>query len=253
MLDYHIHALAHGEYRYSYDWLGRFLIAAKNLNIGEIGFSEHDEYINRIDFHLIGQLKERNPGIIIKMGLEVDYAPGREEEIRSLYDYAEFDYIIGSVHFIDGWAFDHPDYQAGFLNRDVDEVYQSYCYLLKKAVESGLFDIIGHIDLVKKWGHRPLKKNVLEYLDPVLTSIKDSDLVIEINSSGLNKPVREIYPSLEVLERIYQMGIPITLGSDAHNPQELGQNFTDAVYWAKKIGFKKLAHFEKRRKKLKTF
>ena len=109
--DYHVHALAHGEYQYTYEWLKQFLITARERQIFELGFAEHDEFVSQIDTSVLKRLQEEFPDIKLRLGLEVDYIPGREDYIQQLEQSCDFDYIIGSVHFIDGWGFDHPDFR----------------------------------------------------------------------------------------------------------------------------------------------
>jgi len=248
LLDYHVHAIAHGEYEYNEEWICRFLEKARQQELREIGFTEHDEYYSLIDFAVVRKLQDKFPDVKIRMGLEVDYVPGREEEIKKLIKLNPYDYIIGSVHFIDGWGFDHPDFKDEFENRDIDEVYEAYFELVTKAVKAGLFDVVGHIDLVKIWGHRPKKNSTAYYIGNVLDCIKNSGTVIEINTSGLRKPVAEVYPSLDVLEMMLTMDIPITLGSDAHHPDQLGDNIRQVVLLAKKTGYRRVVAFNKRKK-----
>ncbi len=249
-VDYHIHAVAHGEYEYTYDWLSKYIIRAKEMNIDEIGFSEHDEFVAEIDYDLLTALAEEHSDIAIKLGLEVDFIPGREAEIKSLTSTEKFDYLIGSVHFINGWGFDHPDYKHKFADHDIDIIYQEYFALVDKAVKSNLFDVVGHLDLIKIWGHRPKKRDVLAYVKPVLTSIKDADLVVELNSAGLDKDVQEIYPQYEIIQLMRQMDINITLGSDAHHPNQIGRGLDNLVFWAKKAGYNNIVSFKKREKTL---
>lgn len=252
LVDYHIHALAHGEYDYSESWLRLFAEKAHQQGILEIGFSEHDEYLPRIEVDKLKRLQEDFPELKIKMGLEVDYFPGQEEKIRQMlldvnYD---FDYLIGSVHFIDGWGFDHPEFKDHFTTRDIDNIYEAYFSLVEQAVNSQLFDIVGHLDLIKVWGHRPVKQAIQVYAEPVLNSIKAAGMVIEINSSGLRKPVGEIYPGREILDMMLSLNIPITLGSDAHHPSQLGAGLAESVDLLRELGYKELVTFSGRRKRL---
>jgi len=178
--------------------------------------------------------------------LEIEYIPGREEEIKRIIQLNPYDYIIGSVHFIEGWAFDHPDYKDEFKKRDIDEVYAAYFNLVEKAVASGLFDIVGHIDLIKIWGHRPRKRSTVYYVKKILDIIKDSGMVIEINSSGLRKPVREVYPAQDVIEMMALMNIPITFASDAHHPDQVGENIEDLAILAVNSGYRHIVTLDKR-------
>lgn len=246
-IDYHVHAVAHGEYRYSTEWLTEYVDQARKMGLIEIGFSEHDEYIEEVDIDIIEEVRRKNSDLGIKLGLEVDYKPEAEQNISLLTQSKKFDYLIGSVHFIYGWAFDHPDYKHKFDEYDIDMIYQSYYDLVGKAVKSKLFDIVGHLDLIKIWGHKP-KQDVLKYVEPVLCSIKEADLVIEINGAGLRKPVKEIYPQWKIIQLMQQMGIGITLGSDAHHPAQMGLNIDEGIMLAKKAGYKNVISFKEREK-----
>ena len=252
LLDYHIHALAHGEYDYSESWLRLFAENARRKRLAEIGFSEHDEYLPRIKPDKLKRLQEDFPVLKIKIGLEVDYHPGREGEIQRMLVNSNFDYdyIIGSVHFIDGWGFDHPDFKDQFATRDIDDIYADYFTLLNQAVKSRLFDIVGHLDLIKIWGHRPLKKPISAYVEPVLNTIKAAGMVVEINSSGLRKAVGEIYPARQILELMLALNIPITLGSDAHHPSQLGEGLEEAAGLAQEVGYRQLVTFSGRKRQL---
>lgn len=248
MLDYHVHVVAHGEYEYTDEWLGAYLKVARQKGVHEIGLAEHDEYVDCIDSDLLAQLAMDFSDILIRKGLEVDYIPGREQDIQAILNGQGFDYVIGSVHFINGWGFDHPDYKNLFNEKDIDEVYADYFALVGQAAATGFFDIIGHIDLVKIWGHRPAKNSLMYFVEPVLKRIKAANMVIEINSAGLRKPVGEIYPQREIVDAMFSLNIPITLGSDAHHPEQLGEGLDKAVLLAKQAGYRYAAGFDQRRR-----
>jgi histidinol-phosphatase (PHP family) len=250
--DYHVHALAHGEYQYTYDWLKKFLMTARERQIVELGFAEHDEFISRIDTTVLERLQEEFPDIKLRLGLEVDYIPGREDYIRQLCRSYDFDYIIGSVHFIDGWGFDHPDFRHLFEEKDIDQVYSRYFELVQMAVKSGLFDIIGHLDLIKIWGHRPRLYDLLFHVKQLLKSIKDSGMVIEINSAGLRKPVGEIYPQQEIINLMASKQIAVTLGSDAHHPWQVGEGLQEAQGVLINAGFTYLASLQQRQVRMQS-
>lgn len=244
--DYHIHALSHGEYKYEYDWLRLFVDKARQQHLRGIGFSEHDELRHLIDSDLVKQLQSENPDMEIRMGLEVDYIPGRDEEIKSIMEENDWDYLIGSVHFINGWAFDHPDHKSRFDLEDIDEVYYNYFNLLRQSVESNYFDIVGHMDLVKIWGHKPMDQTILHYAKPVLDAIKDTGMAVEINTGGLRKPVKEIYPAGKILAMMKAMEINILFSSDAHHPDQVGMNFDQALLLAQRAGYQESVDFYKR-------
>jgi len=248
LIDYHVHALAHGEYEADQAWLSAFVDQACRMGIIEMGFSDHDEFMAGLDLNLFQKLKiERQQDIVLRLGIEIDYIPGMEKEIAGKLSQADFDYSIGSVHYIDGWAFDHPDYKQGYDDRDIDDIFFRYAQILTQMVSSRMFDIVGHIDLVKIWGHRPQQKKAGDYFFPVLQEIKRTGMVVEINSAGLRKPVGELYPSSDLLAMLYDLNIPITLGSDAHHPQQMGEGLEEAWAAARRAGYRCVTGFEKHR------
>ena len=249
LVDYHVHALAHGEYEGNQAWLNAFVDKACQMGIIEMGFSEHDEFISGLDLNIFQTVKiKRQRDINLRLGIEVDYVPGIEKDLTGMLNKLDYDYTIGSVHFIDEWAFDHPDYKHGFDNRDIDEIYIRYAQILCEMVASRMFDVVGHIDLVKIWGHRPQRKKAVDYWQPVLKKIRNSAMVVEINSAGLRKPVGELYPASDLLEMMYAMNIPITFGSDAHRPEQMGEGLEQVYAAAQHAGYRTLICFDKHRK-----
>jgi histidinol-phosphatase (PHP family) len=158
------------------------------------------------------------------------------------------DYLIGSVHFLDNWGFDNPEFIKEWDKRDVDDIYKEYFSYIKELAESKLFQIVGHIDLVKVFGHKP-KTPIKDIAKEAVKAIKKAGMAVEINTAGLRKPVKELYPSDELLEMILQEGIDLTLSSDAHSPQQVGFGYDTVMEKLKKLGVKKLVYFEKKEKK----
>lgn len=252
LVDYHLHPYSHGEKKYYNEkLLHGFIEFGLKRGIKEIGFSDHEEYDKKIKWNDIDSLKEKSP-VPIRKALEFDYIPGREKEIANKITKYKLDYSIGSVHFIGNWGFDNPSNILDYNNKDIDMCYIKYFDLVKKAIKSNLFNIIGHFDLIKLFGYRPENLDIMDIVKPILRNIKKYDLVLEINTNGLNKPVKEIYPSLEIIERAYQFKIPITFGSDAHQANRVGENIKNYVEVINKIGYKEVAVFEKRQLKFKS-
>ncbi len=242
LVDYHTHPFSHGEIiNYNKDLYKKYVKRAMDVGIKEIGFSDHDEYDQKINFDIIDSLKNKSSIPVLK-GLEIDYVPGREEEILQKINKYNLDYTIGSVHFIGDWAFDHPDHINQYNTRDIDQSYIEYFNILNNAVQSGLFNIIGHFDLIKVFGFKT-NLNIMEIIKPVLENIKKNGLVLEINTNGLNKPINEIYPSLKIIKKAHQLKIPITFGSDAHIPNRVGENIYKYSKIIKDIGYKEVAVF----------
>lgn len=256
MIDYHIHTTRCGHAKGN---MKDYVKRARELSLHEIGFADHlplitkqdpsltmsidqlDEYVQSIE-----SLKNEFPDISIKTGIEADYLPGLEEETARLLNAYDFDYVIGSIHFIDGWGFDDSRYIEGYKDWDIYELYAHYFRLVKGAAESSLFDIIGHMDLIKKYNFKP-NKDIAPLLEETTRAIKNAGVCVEINTAGLRKPVGEIYPSLEILKICFNAGIPITLGSDAHAPEQVGMDFDQALSYAKQAGYREYAIFSGRK------
>ena len=191
----------------------------------------------------IGELREKYRGKVeVVVGYEVDFTPLPHFN-RSTFD-RSVDYFIGSVHFLDRWGFDNPEFIREWERRRVEEVYEEYFYYLDQLVESGYFQIVGHLDLVKVFGHRPAG-GVLKFVEPILKKIKRHGLVVELNSSGWRKPVGEPYPSPEIVRRMADLGIPITFGSDAHALEQVGYRLPELVELAKGVGYREAVYFKK--------
>jgi len=197
----------------------------------------------------VGRLRERYKGqIAILLGGEGDFIPGQEREVEDIAASYPFDYLIGSVHFLDGWAFDHPAEVARYADWDIGELYERYFGLVGEAIRSGLFDVVGHVDLIKKFGYRP-EGDWSELVVAICEEAARSDTPIELNTAGFDKPAREQYASEDFLRLCARAGLPIVLGSDAHRPGEVGRHFPRAVELARRAGFETYAWFETRRRK----
>jgi len=190
--------------------------------------------------------KER---IDILLGYEVDYLKGHMDE-RVLS--ADVDYLIGSVHFIEGWGFDNPEFIGKWKEQDVNEVWQKYFDTIEEMAKSRLFDIVGHLDLIKVFNFMP-SKDINEIAHNALCAIKEADMVLELNVAGYRKPVAEAYPSASLLKQAYDLGIEITFSSDAHKPEQVGLYNDRVIQLAKDIGYKECSYFQNREKKSLTF
>ncbi|MFB3894748.1 MAG: histidinol-phosphatase HisJ family protein [bacterium] len=197
----------------------------------------------------IQKLQEQYPQIKLKIGIEIDYIPEHTELLRAILAEFPFDYVIGSIHYLDGWGFDNPAEKDGFSTRDINEIYRQYLTQIERCAQSGLVDIIGHLDLVKIFGHRPTK-DIMPTVEKTIKAIAASNIAVELNTAGLRKPVGEIYPQPAWLQLCYQNRIPVTLGSDAHQPKDVGAGFEQAIALLKKVGYTQLASFTKRKRTL---
>lgn len=238
-----------------------YALRARELGIAEIGFSDHspmarddfdewrmmdselDEYVAKV------RLAQRKvPEVTIKLALEVDYIPGHEDWIRQLATRHPWDYFIGSVHYVsDTWDFDNPKKLSEWKKRDPFEVWSIYFERLTMAAASGLFEIIGHADLAKKFCFYP-KEDCTPLFEKFLAVCAQKEVAIEINTAGLRKDCKEMYPSKKILEMAAAMGVQLTFGSDAHAPQEVGLNFAEALDAARRAGFARRLTFTGRKR-----
>jgi len=241
-----------------------YVEAALAAGLAEIGFSDHipmywlpeaerdpgtampmeelEEYVGDVL-----RLRERYPEIPIRLGIEADYIPGREEELARLLERYEWDYVIGSVHFIGDWNFDHPALVNRYAEWDISDLYARFFTLEQMAARSGLFDIMAHIDLIKKFGHRPSADLSRLYAD-VARAMADAGVAIELSTAGLRKPVGEVYPSPALLGECARCGVPLVISSDAHSPEEVAYEFDRARAVARAAGYSQVARFAGRRR-----
>ncbi len=198
-------------------------------------------------------LKEKYKGDIdIRVGMEGDYIEGCEEKIAELIDSYPWDYVIGSVHFLGTWDITDFRQTGGWEMRDPMAVYERYYDAVGKAARSGLYDYIGHIDVIKRFGFRP-QDDVTRLEDAALEAVREADLAIELNASGLRMPCAEMFPGPRMLKKACELGIPVTLGSDCHQPERLEQYLPEARMRLKEAGYGQLATFQSRKRLLIDF
>jgi histidinol-phosphatase (PHP family) len=232
-----------------------YVASALAAGMKEIGFSEHinlgvpgqawcmdpgrvREYIS-----YIRALAKMNSDIKIKTGLEVDFFSGKEELIHDFLKDLDLDYVIGSVHYLGEKSVDNsPEF---YENKDIDEIWGSYFSLVCEAIESGLFDIIGHIDLVRIYNFRPEGDQEKHYIR-LAEKLKIHDVAIEINTNGRNRPLGDFYPDRRFLKIFHDQNVPVCVNSDAHFPARVGQYFDEAYKLLEGAGFKEMAVFTKR-------
>ena len=234
---------------------------AVELGLTHIGFSDHspmarddfddwrmrsdqlDEYVAKVRL-----AQKEFPQLTIRLALEVDYLPGNETWIRQLAARHPWDYFIGSVHYVsESFDIDNPAKLSEWKKRDPYEVWSAYFDRLTMAAESKLFEIIGHCDLPKKFGIRPTQDCTSLY-ENFLEAAVTSGCAIELNTAGLRKECREIYPSRDLLQLAFQKNVPITFGSDAHAPAEVGMNLAEAVALARSVGYTETVRFHQRQR-----
>ena len=238
-----------------------YILKAIEKGIDIYGFSDHApmdfdkkyrmnfEQKQSYETQVLKLKEEYKNQIKILLGYEVDFLPNyiSNEIINS-----DVDYLIGSVHFIDEWGFDNPEFIGAYKNKNIDLIWEEYFDAVQLMAKSNLFDIVGHIDLIKVFNFLP-KKDIRQIVQSSLKQIKKSNMVLELNPAGLRKPVCEQYPSQSILELAYELDIPITFGSDAHEIEQIGFEYETLSTLAKKIGYTQCMTFENRDRKLITF
>jgi len=182
----------------------------------------------------------------IGKSIEADFIPGFEDKTKALLEGYPYDYVIGSVHYISDWGFDNPEERKKWTEKNVDIVYRDYYKLLRQSASSGLYDIMGHVDLVKKFGHRAAE-DMNDEVQETARVFKESGVAVEINTSGLRKFVKEIYPALWILEHYCKAGVPLTFGSDSHDPNDVGRDYDKAIELAKQAGYTEYVLFKQRK------
>ncbi len=242
----------------------RYLAAAAAAGIEELGVSEHVyrfrqaldlwrhplwESSGTDDLDAYCEFVRATP---LRLGVECDFVPGAEDRTAELLEARDFDYVVGSVHFIGGDAVDHPGWDVWEGSGDPDEVWRRYFEALAACARSGLFDILAHPDLVKVWGGaRPLpQRDLRHFYEPAVEAIAASGIAVEISTAGLRKPVGELYPARGFAEMCIEAGASFALSSDAHLPEHVGFAYDSAVDFLDDLGVGEICVFEQRQRRL---
>jgi histidinol-phosphatase (PHP family) len=266
LTDYHVHLRldedrAPADERFTDENVERYLDAAEKQGIAELGVSEHihrfrqalevwdhpfwrEQATDDLDAYC-EFVRTQAP---LRLGIEADFVAGREDRMANLLDARDWDYVIGSVHFIADMPGDHDVWRSS----DPEKVWRRYFETLGEAARSGMFHILAHPDLVKVWGpERPLPDGDLRrFYELAMDGIAESDVAIEVSTAGLRKPVREIYPARAFLEMCVEAGRPVALSSDAHRPEDLGHRYEQAVEFLRDLGVERIAVFERGERRL---
>ena len=185
---------------------------------------------------------------VLRLGLEVDWFPNHADTIRDALAGIHFDYLIGSVHEVDGFVIDaSPEPWNKLADPEITDINRRYWQLIRSMADSCLFDIAAHLDLPKKFGHRPTA-DLDDVIEPALDAIAAADMVVELNTAGWHKPVRDGYPSLDILKKCFARKIPVTISADAHEPDHLLRDFPRAAGRLVKAGYQDITRFAARQR-----
>jgi histidinol-phosphatase (PHP family) len=302
LTDYHVHLRpddlnARAQERFTAENAARYRAVADQRGIAELGVSEHVyrfEQALTVWQHPLWQrfaiddlgtycefVRERTD---LRLGIEADFVLGREDRMANLLDAHDFDYVIGSVHFLRDESIDMDDYSVWDRGHSPEEIWRRYFQTLAEAARSGLFDILAHPDLVKIWSparparsahsassahlaspahsassahlarpERPLPEGDLRhYYEPAIEAIAETRIAVEVSTAGLRKPVGELYPAQAFLQMCVQAGAPVALSSDAHRPEDVGADYEQALELLERVGVGELCVFEHRLRRLES-
>lgn len=267
-IDYHTH---HARCGHAIGSLEEYVQQGIRLGLDQLGLSDHMPllHVKPADYYPemampmeelpryveeCLELKERFKGQIdIRIGLEGDYIEGWEREIEDIITAFPWDYVIGSVHFLGEW--DVTDFRQvhHWEGKNVLEVYRTYYDAVSKAAATGLYDIMGHLDVIKRFGYHPRPEEMEELCElerAAISAVARSGRAMELNASGLSKPCAEMFPSRRMLEEAFSLSIPLTVGSDAHDPAKLSEHLEKARALLYEVGYRELAVFQHRERSL---
>jgi histidinol-phosphatase (PHP family) len=269
LTDYHLHLRPDEpdtlfERYFTAENVERYREAAHATGVDELGVSEHVyRFTQALDLwdHPFWREQARDDldaycefvrGAGLKLGVECDFVPGAEDRTANLLEARNFDYVVGSVHFVGEAAVDHEGWDVWEGRGDADEVWRRYFEALAQCARSGLFDILAHPDLVKVWGRgRPLpERDPRHYYEPAVEAIAESGIAVEVSTAGLRKPVGELYPAPAFAEMCVEADLPFALSSDAHLPEQVGFGYERALEFLDGLGVGEICVFEQRSRRL---
>lgn len=268
LTDYHLHLrtdeVGKAADAFTSENADRYLAAAEEQGIEELGVSEHiyrfkealelwghpywhDQAVD--DLAAYCEFVGTTP---LRLGVEADFIRGAEDRIAELLDRHDFDYVVGSVHYLgEKGAVDDQRYDVWESFPDADSLWRTYFEWQAELVRSGLFDIVSHPDLIKIWGDdRPApERDPRFHYEPFVEALADSDIAVEVSTAGLRKPVGEIYPAQALAEMCVEAGAEFALSSDAHTPDQVGFAYEEATEFLKGVGVERICVFERRKRR----
>ena len=270
LTDYHLHLRPDGPQSKPADYftasnVERYRAAAEERGISELGVSEHvyrfrqalevwshPYWIEHATDDLDAYCEFVRAETDLRLGIEADFVQGGEDRMASLLEARDFDYVVGSVHFLQSVAVDMDPYSVWDTGQSPEEIWRHYFQTIGEAARSGLFDVLAHPDLVKIWGsERPLPPGDLRrYYELAIDGIAEYGIAIEVSTAGLRKRVGEIYPAPAFLELCLEAGAPVALSSDAHRPEDVGADYDQALEYLDALGVRELCVFEHRHRRL---
>ncbi len=251
--DYHTHPQGHRVQPYTKALLQPWVDSARKMALSEIAFTDHDRYHAGISFDAIDRLREGNPDLRIRAGIELDNDPMRSEAGRKWIEqhWNKLDFVLGSVHFLDraDQMFDSVPVGAEQFDGSIDAIYADYFRRVREIAATGLVDCLAHFDLIKIHGHRP-DTEIDAIVNETLDLIRSRNLAVELSTAGWRKPVNELYPADRIVELCLEKRIPFTTASDAHSHAQLGDHFPRLAEKMSIFGIGEVCVFEKHKRKM---
>jgi histidinol-phosphatase (PHP family) len=267
IVDYHMHLRGPAEGRegpieHTVDAVERFADEAAARGVDEIGFTEHVYYFrefdgfvehpyqrsrlaHELDTYCTAVSEGKRRGLPVKLGIELDWVPGREDDLAELLAPYPWDFLLGSVHIVDGEA---VDMEPGLWSRlSVEDVWSRYFTAVRDLAASGLVDVLAHLDLVKIFGRRPDAEAVAAHYAEAAAAVGEAGMAVEVSTAGLRKPVGELYPAPDLLAGCRAVGAGATIASDAHVAHDVGRDFPAALELLRAAGYETVTVFEARR------
>jgi histidinol-phosphatase (PHP family) len=254
--DYHSHPQGHRVQPYTRELLQPWVDSARARGLSDIAFTDHDRYFSGIDFGEIERLRDANPDVRIRAGIELDNDPVNSGAGRRWIEqhWDQLDFVLGSVHFLEepNDMFDTvPTGAQQFAGRDIDHIYEDYFRRVREMAASGLVDCLAHLDLIKIHGHRPTA-DTKALAAETLEFIRTKGLTIELSTAGWRKPVNELYPSDGLIELAIAKGVPFTTASDAHSHAQLGENYPRLAAKMSEFDISDVCIFERHQRQKRT-
>ena len=254
--DYHTHPQGHRTQRYSAKLLQPWADSARKVGLTDIAFTDHDRFHHGVDFDEVDRLREKNPDLKIRAGIELDNDPASSAAGRKWIEanWDRLDFVLGSVHFLEraDQMFDTvPAGAAQFEGHNIDNLYADYFRRIREIAVTGLLDCLAHLDLIKIHGHRP-NAEIDSIVDETLDLIRARNLALELSTAGWRKPVNELYPSDRIIQLAIAKGIPFTAASDAHSHAQLGENFPRLAEKMSILDVREVCVYEKHKRELRV-
>jgi histidinol-phosphatase (PHP family) len=252
--DYHTHPQAHRPQRYTRELLQPWVDSARARGLSDIAFTDHDRFREGVDFDELDRMREENPDVKIRAGIELDNDPQTSAAGRAWVEenWERLDFVLGSIHYLDreDQMFDTvPEGAQQFSGRDIDEMYADYFRRICDIAATGVVDCLSHLDLIKIHGHRPSHAFFRDIVERTLTYVRESGLAIELSTAGWRKPVAELYPSDDIIRVAMEKGIPFTTASDAHSYAQLADGYERLADKIKSLGIREICVYEKHRRR----